>query len=253
MVGGMKPEPTLCSPLPSARTGLVAAGCILLCWTGSLVALLGLGLPLLLAPVGVAIMAFAYTGLFITAHDAMHGSVAPRNPRLNHAVGALAVWLYASFSYSALQQAHAAHHAHPAQPTTDPDFHDGDRPGPLAWYLGFMGRYATLRQLGAQGVAFFALFLGLGLPLHRVLLFWVLPALLSSLQLFWFGTYLPHRGQDKAPTGPHRARSSTSPRWLSFLACYHFDYHHEHHAHPNVPWWGLPGVRERLATAVSQR
>lgn len=241
----MDRDPTLCIRSRNARTGLLAAGFILGAWASSLVALLGLGLPPLLTPVGVAIMTFGYTGLFITAHDAMHGSVAPRHPRLNHAIGALAVWLYASFSYSSLQRAHANHHSHPAEPTADPDFHDGAQDGPLAWYLGFMGRYATARQLVSQGVVLFALFAGLGVPLDRILVFWVLPALLSSLQLFWFGTYLPHRGQDEAPTSPHRARSSSSPRWLSFLACYHFDYHHEHHEHPQVPWWGLPAVRAR--------
>lgn len=232
--------------------GLLAAGVIAVAWTGSLVALLGLGLPALWAPVGIAVMTFAYTGLFITAHDAMHGSVAPTRPRLNHAVGAIAVFLFAGFRYRSLQRAHAAHHAAPATPGADPDYHDGTFRSAVAWYFTFMWRYATWRQINTQGVLFFALVLGAGVPWHRVVLYWALPALLSSVQLFWFGTYLPHRGQDRSPTGPHRARSSSAPRWVSFLACYHFDYHHEHHEHPWVPWWGLPLVRrsrDRLAGA----
>lgn len=27
---------------------------------------------------------------------------------------------------------------------------------------------------------------------------------------------------------------------LSFLTCYYFGYHLEHHLYPNVPWWRLP-------------
>ncbi|MEO1268367.1 MAG: fatty acid desaturase, partial [Myxococcota bacterium] len=43
----------------------------------------------------VGVETLAYTGMFITAHDAMHGLVAPQHPRLNHAVGALAIGLFA--------------------------------------------------------------------------------------------------------------------------------------------------------------
>ena len=44
---------------------------------------------------------------------------------------------------------------------------------------------------------------------------------------------------------PHRARSNGYPPWLSFLTCYHFGYHFEHHEYPYVPWWGLSSVRHR--------
>ena len=37
---------------------------------------------------------------------------------------------------------------------------------------------------------------------------------------------------------------------LSLLTCYHFGgYHHEHHLHPGVPWWRLPGTRARAKDA----
>jgi len=40
-----------------------------------------------------------------------------------------------------------------------------------------------------------------------------------------------------------RARSLDVHPALSFLACYHFGYHFEHHARPDLPWWTLWQVR----------
>jgi beta-carotene ketolase (CrtW type) len=74
----------------------------------------------------------------------------------------------------------------------------------------------------------------------NILLFWVLPILLSSLQLFFFGTYLPHRQPSAGYTNRHHARSNYFPEWLSFLTCYHFGYHWEHHEYPDLPWFELP-------------
>ncbi len=83
----------------------------------------------------------------------------------------------------------------------------------------------------------------LGAPVQNVLLFWALPAVLSSLQLFIFGTYLPHVPDDPAFNDRHNARSNDYPAWLSLLTCFHFGYHHEHHLYPGVPWWRLPKAR----------
>jgi beta-carotene ketolase (CrtW type) len=87
-------------------------------------------------------------------------------------------------------------------------------------------------------------------PLPRLLLFWTLPLLLSSLQLFLFGTYLPHRRAPGRSSDRHRAVSLVWPELLSFLACYHFGYHWEHHCHPHLPWFRLPAAR-RLMTVAS--
>ncbi|PNH01868.1 Beta-carotene ketolase [Tetrabaena socialis] len=60
------------------------------------------------------------------------------------------------------------------------------------------------------------------------------------------GTYLPHR-PPKGHRGPmpwHASRTSAAPRLLSFLTCYHFDLHWEHHRWPYAPWWHLPHCRE---------
>ena len=75
------------------------------------------------------------------------------------------------------------------------------------------------------------------------MLFWALPAILSAFQLFYFGTYLPHRAEDEAFGDAHRARSNDFSWTMSLLTCFHFGYHHEHHDNPAVPWWRLPATR----------
>lgn len=39
------------------------------------------------------------------------------------------------------------------------------------------------------------------------------------------------------------SRTSSASRLLSFLTCYHFDLHWEHHRWPYAPWWQLPACR----------
>lgn len=190
---------------------------------------------------------FLYTGLFITAHDAMHGTVAPAHPRLNHAIGALAVGLYALFPYSKLREAHQAHHLHPGEPGADPDFHDGEHSGFARWYLHFVRGYLRWWQVLAMSFVFDALWLGLGLDWQSLLIAWVIPSLLSTLQLFVVGTWLPHHDP---PAHPTRARSLHLPVWASFLACYHFGYHRAHHEAPGVPWWRLPAAHRRLSSGA---
>lgn len=227
--------------------GLVVGVGVLLAWATSLTLLLcspwpESGVPVWL-PVGFIVQTFLFTGLFITAHDAMHGTLSPRHPRLNHALGWLCVTLYAGFDYRRMRRNHIAHHVHPGVPGDDPDFHDGRHTGPIAWYLGFMARYMSWRPLLLQAALFQVLTNGLGLPVGQVLLCQALPAVASSVQLFWFGTYLTHRVPPGGHTNRHNARSSTMPPWLSLLTCYHFGYHEEHHEHPSAPWWRLPAVR----------
>ena len=223
--------------------GIIAAWAVCLClqltqpWPSS-------GLPLWL-PLGFVVQTFLFTGLFITAHDAMHGTLAPSLPRLNHALGRLCVTLYAGFSYSRMRRNHLAHHAHPGVPGDDPDFHNGRHKGPVAWYLGFMARYLTLRPLIVQAVVFEGLTTGLGLPWQQALLCQAAPAVTSSIQLFIFGTWLPHRTPAGGHTNRHNARSTDFPLWLSLLTCYHFGYHEEHHEVPGAAWWQLPDVRRQ--------
>jgi beta-carotene/zeaxanthin 4-ketolase len=182
---------------------------------------------------------FLSTGLFITAHDAMHGSVLPGQPKVNHAVGAIALFLYALFPYKDLLKKHHLHHRFPTG-DRDPDFHENQSFG--AWYFHFMEGYWSWTQ-------FFAM-LAIGLLLHwalhiafaNLLLFWLLPLAFSSLQLFCFGTFLPHRCSNPGHEAPYYSHSYPFPSLLSFLTCYHFGYHYEHHQYPQVPWWQLPKV-----------
>ena len=82
----------------------------------------------------------------------------------------------------------------------------------------------------------------LGAPVQNVVLFYGLPSLLSSLQLFYFGTFRPHRHEEEAFIDRHNARSNQFGYLASLLTCFHFGYHHEHHTQPWVPWWALPST-----------
>ncbi|MFB6262514.1 MAG: fatty acid desaturase [Bradymonadaceae bacterium] len=122
-------------------TGAAIAAAILTAWGVNTTALLTFGFDGIPAPLwapAVLVQTFLHTGLFITAHDAMHGNVSARHPRLNDAVGRLATRLYALFPYDRLRDKHLAHHRSPAS-DADPDFHPGDGPRFWSWYLGFIG------------------------------------------------------------------------------------------------------------------
>ena len=196
----------------------------------------------LLAPLLVALQCWLNVGLFIVAHDAMHGSLAPFRPKVNLWVGRLCLTLYAGFSYDALIRKHFDHHRYPGT-ARDPDFLDEDPEHLWRWYFAFLRRYfgwrAFLFLLAVTLIERFAL----GANLANLLLLWAFPAIVSSVQLFVFGTYLPHRHEDEAFADTHNARSNNYSWLLSLLTCFHFGYHHEHHVAPSVPWWRLPHVR----------
>lgn len=181
----------------------------------------------------VLVQAHLYTGLFISAHDAMHGTLAPGRPRLNYALGFVCALLFAFNWYPKLLQKHHAHHKHVAT-EADPDYHRG---GFLRWLFKFASEYITIWQILAVAVVFNLLY-HFVFPLENVLLYWILPSLLATLQLFVFGTYLPHRGQH--PTeNTHKSRSQPRNHFWAFLSCYFFGYHYEHHDSPATPWWLL--------------
>ena len=71
--------------------------------------------------------------------------------------------------------------------------------------------------------------------------------ILSSLQLFYFGTYIPHKPLNhKEVMYWEKSNSSSKERFESFLTCYHFDCHFEHHAMPHVPWFELWNVKNKI-------
>lgn len=202
---------------------------------------------LLLVPAVMALQCWLSVGLFIAAHDAMHGTLAPGRPRLNTAVGTALLFVYAGFSFTKLRAAHIAHHKYPGT-AADPDFAAEHPSAFWPWYGTFIRRYFGWRS-GVFVSTVVTVYFLLGAPPLNILLCYGLPAIASSLQLFYFGTYRPHR-QGSAFADHHNARSDHFPTWLSLLTCFHFGYHHTHHLDPGVPWWRLPARHRRKDHAM---
>jgi beta-carotene ketolase (CrtW type) len=228
-------------------SGLIIAILIISLWAISLICLLSTNLakiPNWLIFLAMLWQAFLYTGLFITAHDAMHGSVFPHNPKINTFVGRLSVLAYGLFFYGKLLQKHWQHHKHPAS-ELDPDFHNGTNTNPIAWYFHFMKRYWDWRQIIGLSLIYYLARMTLPIAGINLILFWAIPPLLSSVQLFYFGTFLAHKEPEGGYSNPHRAKTNSLPICWSFITCYHFGYHEEHHEYPCVPWWQLPAIHKR--------
>lgn len=226
--------------------GVLIAGFIISLWAISIVCLLSINLaelPSWLIFLAMLWQTFLYTGLFITAHDAMHGSVFPQNQKVNSFVGRFAVTAYGLFSYRKLLQKHWLHHKHPDS-ELDPDFHNGINKNPLAWYFHFMKGYWDWRQIIGLSLIYNLAKSALQVPESNLILFWVIPPLLSSVQLFYFGTFLTHKEPEGGHTNPHRTQTNPLPIIWSFITCYHFGYHEEHHEYPCIPWWQLPAVHK---------
>jgi beta-carotene/zeaxanthin 4-ketolase len=238
--------PSVSRTTSQSLRGLVLAACII----GSLLALHIYGvffaplstMPLWLVAAIVAVQCWLYVGLFIVAHDCMHGSLWPWHPRAHHIIGQFCVGFYAGFSYRELLKNHMLHHKY-AGTAEDPDFAEPQPATFIAWYWNFMTEYMGWKPIAVMAVQSALYFLVIGASFTNGLVFWVLPAVLSSLQLFTFGTYLPHRPGAHDFADQHNARSNDYPPWLSLLTCFHFGYHHEHHLKPGEPWWRLPLVR----------
>jgi beta-carotene ketolase (CrtW type) len=230
--------------------GIGLAAAIALAWAalhiGSVFFLPLEGAALAAAPFLVLALCWLNVGLFIVAHDAMHGSLAPGRPRTNLWAGRIALALYAGFSFDRLRPKHFEHHKSPGT-AGDPDF-SVDHPSAFwPWYWAFFRQYFGWRELATLTLMVAAYTLLLGAPYPNLLLFWALPAILSSFQLFLFGTFLPHRSAETEFGDRHRARSNEYGWVASLLTCFHFGYHHEHHRSPSTPWWRLPAERIRSA------
>ncbi|MFQ4142178.1 beta-carotene ketolase CrtW [Chlorogloeopsis sp. ULAP02] len=231
-------------PKKDSITGLIVALLIINIWAASLTFLLYFDVskfPNWLIPIAIIWQTFLYTGLFITAHDAMHGAIYQKNIKINNFIGSLSVILYALFSYRQLLKKHWLHHHHPAS-EKDPDFYDGKRKNGIIWYFHFMKEYWSWHQLIGLTLVYNLAKYALQIPETHLLLFWAIPPILSSIQLFYFGTFLPHREPEEGYVRPHCAQTIRLSVFWSFITCYHFGYHQEHHEFPQVPWWQLPVV-----------
>jgi len=187
----------------------------------------------------IIVQGYLSTGLFITAHDAIHGTVV-KGRRGNNAIGTLAAFLFAGLWYPRLAANHHKHHHHPADAVLDPDYHPSNNL--VIWFVTFMWRYTTVWQLLIMAIAYNLL--KLRVEEVRLWMWWIVPSFLGCFQLFTIGTYLPHRKPHTSEM-PHNARSMPLNHVLAMLACYFFGYHTEHHLSPGTPWWQIWRVKER--------
>lgn len=184
---------------------------------------------------GIVVQMHLYTGLFITAHDAMHGLVSG-NKRLNQAIGWLSALLFSYNFYWKLFPKHHEHHRFVAT-ENDPDYHPSQNF--LIWYWSFITTYVSIWQVLLMAVTFNVL--KLFIPQVNLIVFWMVPAILATMQLFYFGTYIPHKGNH---TNKHHSGSQAKNHIWAFVSCYFFGYHYEHHDSPGTPWWRLWKVKE---------
>ncbi len=73
----------------------------------------------------------------------------------------------------------------------------------------------------------------------QLIVLWIIPSILATFQLFYFGTYLPHRLPHITEMGIYKSRTLKKNHLWAMLSCYFFGYHYEHHASPQTPWWKL--------------
>jgi beta-carotene ketolase (CrtW type) len=191
---------------------VLAAG-IVLGWLGSWLILLPTTLskmPVAGVLAAIVVRTWLQTGLFIVAHDAMHGILWPSRPAINRLLGRIALVLYAALPYEHCRRNHHLHHRH-AGTGRDPDSHGPGGQGLLHWYGQFMAAYLSPAQVAGLGAAWLTLAALAGLmtasALGNVLLYGILPTLLSSLQLFVVGTYLPHRSSRTSGIAGTRGRT----------------------------------------------
>jgi beta-carotene ketolase (CrtW type) len=215
--------------------GIYAATLVILCW-GAFISFALSYDTYLLNPWNILItliLTHLYTGLFITAHDSIHGTVS-ESKKINDFIGNLCVILYACFSYKKIKEKHHNHHAFVTS-EEDPDYHNSSF---FVWFFKFMKNYIMLKQFILLAFLYNVMHIAIGIPKINLILFWIIPPLLSSLQLFYFGTYLPHKNPEKIDN-PYKSRTLNISFFLGFISCYFFGYHYEHHAKPSIPWWKL--------------
>lgn len=189
--------------------------------------------------VHILLQAYLYTGLFITGHDAMHGVISG-NKNINKIFGWISSLLFAGLSYNKLIKNHFKHHKNPGT-EMDPDFYLKSQ-NFFIWWIVFLFRYTTITQLVIMAVVFNIL--KFWFDEKSIIIFWIIPAFLGTLQLFFFGTYLPHKKPHTENMLPHNSRTQKKNHLWAMLSCYFFGYHHEHHDSPKTPWWLLYRLKD---------
>lgn len=222
--------------------GIIIALSIIVAW------LTHLGYILLYQPINlldpwfwlhILLQTWLYTGLFITAHDSMHGTVSS-NKKLNYLIGFVSTLLFAGMYYPKLNSKHKLHHLHPGS-ALDPDYTTGNQKF-FAWWFAFLKQYITIWQILIMAVLFNILLLWFSEI--QLITFWVIPSIAATFQLFYFGTYIPHHLPHTADMLPHNSRTQKRNHLLAMLTCYFFGYHSEHHESPQTPWWKLYSIKD---------
>ncbi len=215
--------------------GILIAAIILLLWFAVFgfalfqpLDLLGFwALPLIL------LLTELFTGVFITAHDSIHGVVYPANKKINQFIGVLCSSLFAFNSYERMYNNHHAHHINTLG-DDDPDFHHSRKF--LPWFYSFIRHYIGWKQFLFTAIFFNLMMFVLKIDVANLLLFYVLPMCLSTVQLFYFGTYQPH---SDIHNNIHKSGTQNKNHLWAFVSCFFFGYHYEHHDNPSVPWWRM--------------
>jgi beta-carotene/zeaxanthin 4-ketolase len=184
----------------------------------------------------ILLQGYLFTGLFITAHDAMHGNIS-KSKTVNTIIGSVSTFLFAGLSYKRLRRNHGLHHKNPAS-GNDPDYYTKSQ-NFLLWWGVFMWRYLTIMQIIIMAVAYNLMIHVAGIDPARAILFWIVPAFLGTIQLFLVGVWWPHRLPHQQHMLPHKARTQKKNHLWAMITCYFFGYHFEHHHDPSVPWWEL--------------
>ena len=170
-------------------------------------------------------LTWQYVGLFIISHDLHHAE----EPNLYQQVlGRLSLICYGGFFLKHFSEKHYKHHEYPGIDGKDPDFHDGN---PIIWYLKFMQRYINLYQVVVQ-ILIYNLAKYCNITEENMVLFWLIPSVFASIQLFFYGTFLVHEKDGVI-------KNSQLPKWLITFTSYNFGHHKTHHKKPKLPWFEL--------------
>lgn len=197
-----------------------------------------------IVPIIFALQCWLSVGMFIVAHDAMHGSLSPSAKGVGQVIGAVLLFIYAGFGWQKMRDAHFDHHKYTGT-AKDPDYNDDNPHDFWPWYMLFLKRYFGWMSMAWVWTVVLTYYFVLGIPPQNIALLYGFPAITSSLQLFYFGTYRPHRREDAGFADTHNSRTNNYSAIASLFSCFHFGYHHEHHLSPATPWWGLPAQHKR--------
>lgn len=166
-----------------------------------------------------------YVGLFIISHDLHHN----KEPTLyENILGRISLLFYGGFLLEDFSKNHENHHKYPGSTKKDPDFYDGSV---IIWYLKFMVEYINFKQVIIQ-LLFYNILKNYNIENDQMILFWLLPSVLASIQLFFYGTFLVHEKDGLI-------KNANLPEWLVTLTSYNFGNHINHHKYPFISWFKL--------------